>query len=208
VPGESLKFNKKFIIPLVLMVWLLLSLGFFVLIPPADANHTTSACPHNEAEAMTEVYSPERFRILNLCQSASGELTWFELWGDGDWNVYVRLDENSRSLVDGSGIKKLRTWEQARQNGGADMIWEAIPRDHENGGPLEACEPSVGDQTTVYGVHVVDKWHGWKEIHPITQVTKDGGTTCTRSEPTSTGSSGGGGECKETWGWGGRNRCE
>jgi len=48
------------------------------------------------------------------------------------------------------------------------MIWEAIPRDQKNGGPLAACEPSVGKQTTVTGVHVADKWHGWKEIHPIT----------------------------------------
>ena len=219
--GKALKLNKKLIIPLVLLVWLLVSLSFTVLIPRADANHSSSACPHNEAEAMTEVYSPERFRILNLCQSASGEVTWFELWGDGDWNVYVRLDENSRSLVDDSGIRKLRTWEQARQNGGADMIWEAIPRDQAydrktgTTGPLAACEPAVRDQTTVYGVHVVDKWHGWKEIHPITQVENtgsdgSGGTndqTCTRSEPTSTESSGGGGQCKETWGWGGRDRC-
>jgi hypothetical protein len=212
---KSLKFNKKPIVPLVLLVWLLASLSFTVLIPRADANHvvdgSTRACPHNDAEAMTDVYSPERFRILNLCQKASGKVTWFEVWGDGDWNVYVKLDEASRSLVDGSGISKLQAWEQARKNEGADMIWEAIPRDvGESGkqgtttGPLTSCKPTVDDQTTVYGVHVADKWHGWKEIHPITQITSDG-QTCTRSEPTSTTSSGG--QCKETWGWGGRNRC-
>lgn len=214
--GKSLKFNTKYLVPLVLLAWLLVSLSFTVLIPRADATHvvngSTRACPHNNTEAMTDVYSPERFRILNLCQKASGVVTFFEVWGDGDWNVYLRLDEASRSLVDGSGISKLQTWEQARQNGGADMIWEAIPRDvgedgkNDTSGPLDSCRPSVGDQTTVYGVHVADKWHGWKEIHPITQVTS-GSQTCTRSEPTSTESSGGGGKCKETWGWGGRNRC-
>ncbi len=210
----SLKFNKKLIVPLVLLVWLLVSLSFTVLIPRADASHYPNGCPPNEAEAMQGVYSPERFRIFNLCQSASGKVTWFEIWGDGDWNVYVKLDENSRNLVDDSGIRKLRTWDQARQNDGADMIWEAIPRDHETNkrtgtpGPLDACEPSVGNQTTVYGVHVHDKWHGWKEIHPITQISNNGGTPCTRSDTTSTESSGGGeGSCKETWGWGGRNRC-
>jgi hypothetical protein len=217
VQGKSLKFNGKIVVPLVLLVWLLVSLAFTVLIPRADAfaQNTTGGCPGNEAEAMTEVYSPERFRILNLCQQASGRVTFFEIWGDGDWNVYVRLDQSSRSLVDGSGIRKLQAWSQARQNGGADMIWEAIPRDHENGGLLATCTPSSPRSEaelypiTVYGVYVTDKWHGWREIHPITQVTHHG-QTCTR-EPTSAepseGSEGGGGQCKETWGWGGRNRC-
>jgi Bacterial Ig-like domain len=69
------------------------------------------------------------------------------------------------------------------------MIWEAIPDDHENGGPLAACTPSSPRSwserypMTVYGVYVTDTWHGWKEIHPITQVTSNG-QTCTR-EPTS-----------------------
>jgi hypothetical protein len=219
--GKSLKFNTKYVVPMVLLAWLLVSLSFTVLIPRADATHvvdgSTRACPHNNTEAMTDVYSPERFRILNLCQKASGVVTFFEVWGDGDWNVYVRLDEASRNLVDGSGISKLRAWSQAGDHGdgSADMIWEAIPRDvGESGknattGPLTSCRPSPdsrGDQATVYGVYVADKWHGWKEIHPITQITYDG-QTCTRSEPTSTETSGGGGNCKETWGWGGRNRC-
>ncbi len=52
------------------------------------------------------------------------------------------------------------------------MIWKAIPRDqaYDNkkgtSGPLAACETAVGDQTTVSGVHVVEKWHGWREAHP------------------------------------------
>jgi hypothetical protein len=216
VQGKSLKFNTKYTVPLVLLAWLLVSLSFTVLIPRAEADHTDWACPHNNTEAMTDVYSPERFRILNLCQKASGVVTFFEVWGDGDWNVYVRLDEASRNLVDGSGISKLRAWSQAGDHGegSADMIWEAIPRDvGESGknattGPLTSCRPSPdsrGDQATVYGVHVADKWHGWKEIHPITQISNNGGATCTRSEPTSTTSSGG--QCKETRGWSGRNRC-
>jgi hypothetical protein len=215
VQGKSFKFNTKFVVPLMLLAWLLVSLSFTVLIPRADATHTNTACPHNNTEAMTDVYSPERFRILNLCQQASGVVTWFEVWGDGDWNVYVKLDEASRNLVDGSGISKLQAWEQARQNGGADMIWEAIPRDvgedgkNDTSGPLDPCRPddpySQDNKATVYGVHVADKWHGWKEIHPITQITYKS-QTCTRTEPSSTETSGGG-KCKETWGWGGRNRC-
>jgi hypothetical protein len=213
-----LKFNGKIVVPIVLLVWLLVSLAFTVLIPRADAfAQNTTGCPANEAEAMTEVYSPERFRILNLCQSASGQVAFFEVWGDGDWNVYVRLDQSSRSLVDGSGIRKLQAWSQARRNGGADMIWEAIPADHENGGPLAACTPTSPRSEaelypmTVYGVYVVDKWHGWREIHPITQATHNG-QTCTRpvsetSTETSTETSGEG-QCKETWGWGGRDRCK
>jgi hypothetical protein len=208
--------SKKFFIPLALLLWLLVSLSFTLLIPRAEAYDPATGCPANNDEAMDGVYSPNRFRIYNLCQQVTGTVTFYEEWSDGDWNVYVNNLTNP-SLWNEAGRKNLRAWDQAGNHGygSADMIWEAIPRDHENGGLLATCTPSSPRSEaelypiTVYGVYVTDKWHGWREIHPITQVTHHG-QTCTR-EPTSAepseGSEGGGGQCKETWGWGGRNRC-
>jgi hypothetical protein len=202
--------SKKVFVPLALLLWLLVSLTFMLLIPRAEAYDPTTGCPSNKTEAMEGVWSPNRFRIINLCQQASGTVTFYEPWSDGDWNVYVNNLDNS-TLWNEPGRKNLRTWNQARDHGygSADMIWEAIPRDQGacgNPGDL-GSPPKPGDRVMVHGVHVFDKWHSWTEIHPITQISNNG-QTCTRSGPTSTESSGGGeGRCKDTWGWGGRNRC-
>jgi hypothetical protein len=207
--GKTLVSKKSFI-PLALLLWLLVALSFTLLIPRADAYDSGTGCPANNDEAKAGVNSPQRFRIYNLCQQATGTVTYFEKWSDGDWNVYVNnLDDPS--LWTEVGRNNLRTWDQADDHGygSADMIWEAIPSDQGtcgNPGGLGSA-PERGDRVTVYGVHVFDKWHSYTEIHPIAQITnKD--QTCTRSNPLSSGSSdGGAGKCKETWGWGGRDRC-
>ena len=214
---KSLIFDKKFFIPLAVLAWLLLSLTFTLLIPRADAAYDPSnGCPSSNDEAMDQVHSPQRFRIMNLCQQATATVTYFEEWSDGDWNVYVK-NVNPSSLWNESGRANLRTWKQAQQtkdHEAADMIFEAIPRD------LGACgnpgdlgsPPSKGNNITVYGVYVTDKWHSWTEIHPITQITNNG-QTCTRSaSDNASTSSGSGPSWKEgntcTWGWGGNKpRC-
>ena len=216
---SSALFQRKIIVPSALLAWLLVSLTFTLLVPRADAAYeAATGCPSNNDEAMDQVYSSQRFRIINLCQKATATVTYFEKWSDGDWNVYVR-DLDKPSLWNDSGRANLRTWEQAQdtmsntkgdRHLAADMIFEAIPRDLGtcgNPGDL-GSPPSKGNQITVHGVYVTDKWHSWTEIHPITQIT-NGGTTCTRSSSDSTStSSSGSGQCKETWGWGGRDRCK
>jgi hypothetical protein len=181
--------SKKFFIPVGLVLWLLVSLSFTLLIPRAEAYDPATGCPSNDDEAMEGVWSPSRLRIDTLCQQASGTVTFFEIWEDGDWNVYVQVDQTD--LVNPRSIQNLRTWDQARQNGGANMLWEAIPRDQGSCGNPGALgpEPSVGDVLQVRGVHVWDKYWQWYELHPLVQITENG-QTCTRSGPSSTESSG------------------
>jgi|SRR5215212_1224250 len=179
--------SKKYFIPLALLLWLLVALSFALLIPRAEAYDSETGCPANNDEALAGVNSPQRLRIYNLCQPATGTVTYFEMWSDGDWNVYV--NDTDPSLWAEVGRNNLQTWEQAKDHGdglgSADMIWETIPNDQDacdNGGL--GLAPTPGDRVTVYGVHVFDKWHSYTEIHPITQIT-NGGQTCTRSNPLS-----------------------
>ncbi len=174
----------KFFVPLALLLWLLVSLTFMLLIPRAEAYDPTTGCPADNTEAMEGVWSPDRFRIINLCQQATATVTFYEPWTDEDWNVYVNNLDNS-SLWNEVGRNTLRTWDQAGDHGygSADMIWEAIPRDQGacgNPGAL-GSPPKLGDRVMVYGVHVFDKWRSWPEIHPITQIRINDGQTCTRS---------------------------
>jgi len=121
---------------------------------------------------MDGAWGPSRLRVIDLCQQASGTVTFVEKWSDGDWNIYVDLDPSSEGLVSNESIKKLREWPQAR--GGAQMLWEIIPDDQP-----ELPPPSEGQRVNVVGAYVYDRNWGYREIHPIYQETIDG-TTRTR----------------------------
>ncbi len=163
----------KFFVPLVLLLWLLLALPLWLLVPPAEAQDTDPACPSSSEDPLAGVHSPSRLRVINPCQQASGTVTYMETWSDGDWNIYVDLEAGSEGLVSAEGIQKLREWPQA--SGGGEMIWEAIPDDQAG-----LLEPSAGQYLEVSGARVYDRTWGYTEIHPIYSETFDDGSVYTR----------------------------
>jgi hypothetical protein len=162
-------------IPSVLVLWLLVSFPLWLLVPRAEAQVTDPACPPPPEDPLAGVDNPSRLRVINPCQRASGAVTHFETWSDGDWNIYVDLDQGSESLVSAGGIRKLREWPQAGD--GAEMLWEAIPADQ--GGLLQ---PSTDQHVEVLGAHVYDRTWGYTEVHPIYEETFDDGSTYTRGQ--------------------------
>lgn len=162
----------KLLVPLALLLWLLVSLPLWLLVPRAEAQATDPACPSSE-DPLAGVYNPSRLRVINPCQQASGTVTHIETWSDGDWNIYVDLDSDSEGLVSAENIQKLREWPQA--GGVAEMLWEATPADQ---GQL--LEPSTGQHVEVLGAHVYDRTWGHTEIHPMYKETFDDGSNYTR----------------------------
>jgi hypothetical protein len=163
----------KLLVPLALLLWLLVSLPLWLLVPRAEAQATDPACPSSSEDPLDGVYNPSRLRVINPCQQASGTVTHIETWSDGDWNIYVDLDSDSERLVSAENIQKLREWPQA--GGVAEMLWEATPADQ---GQL--LEPSTGQHLEVLGAHVYDRTWGHTEIHPMYKETFDDGSTYTR----------------------------
>jgi len=163
----------KLLVPLALLLWLLVSLPLWLLVPRAEAQATDPACPSSSEDPLDGVYNPSRLRVINPCQQASGTVTHIETWSDGDWNIYVDLDSDSERLVSVENIQKLREWPQA--GGVAEMLWEATPADQ---GQL--LEPSTGQHLEVLGAHVYDRTWGHTEIHPMYKETFDDGSTYTR----------------------------
>src|SRR5918992_3068086 len=107
----------RFLVPLAILLWLLVSLPLWLLVPRAEAQATDPACPSSSEDPLVGVYNPSRLRVINPCQQASGTVTHIETWSDGDWNIYVGLDPDSEALASAEGIQKLREWPQA---GGAE----------------------------------------------------------------------------------------
>src|ERR671917_2725290 len=109
----------RFLVPLAILLWLLVSLPLWLLVPRVEAQDTDPACPSPSEDPLAGVHNPRRLRVINPCQSASGTVTHIETWSDGDWNIYVDLDPDSEGLASGEGTQKLREWPQA--SGGAEM---------------------------------------------------------------------------------------
>ena len=166
----------RLVVPLALLLWLLVSLPLWLLVPPAEAQYADPACPSPSEDPLAGVHNPSRLRVINPCQPASGTVTHFETWSDGDWNIYVDLDPgDSEGLVSAKGIQRLREWPQA--SGVAEMLWEASPADQ---GKL--LEPSTGQHLEVLGAHVHDKTWGYTEVHPIYKETFDDESTYVREQ--------------------------
>jgi hypothetical protein len=165
----------RFLVPLAILLWLLVSLPLWLLVPHAEAQYTDPACPSSSEDPLAGVHNPSRLRVINPCQSASGTVTHFETWSDGDWNIYVDLDPDSEALAPAEGVQKLREWPQA--GGVAEMLWEATPADQAG-----LLEPSTDQHLEVLGAHVYDRTWGHTEIHPIYKETFDDGSTNERSQ--------------------------
>jgi hypothetical protein len=178
----------KVLVPLAVVAWLLLSLTFALLIPPADAQTSGSFCSgYTWKKALLNVYSPSRLKRINTCQQASGTVTFREKWGDGDYDIYVSLDPESKSLVTQQDIDNLRYWEEARDhgNGPADMLWEAVPKDQGScSGNKGLIMPAQGTHLQGTGAYVSDNGHRsssglYKELHRLYETVDLGtGQTC------------------------------
>jgi hypothetical protein len=170
--------SPKLFVPLVLIGWLLLSLAFVLLIPPAGAQTTGSCSEYDWNKAMENVYNPQRFDPrYSTCQSASGTVTHSETWGDGDWNIYVKLDSGSRHLVSRPDISHLRYWTQCKKtktHEACDMLWEVVPGDDQSKLGVWGQDrkgnylpPPKGTALQVWGAHVYDSSHMYKELHRL-----------------------------------------
>src|SRR5918994_1628556 len=68
----------RFLVPLAILLWLLVSLPPWLLVPRAEAQDTDPACPSPSEDPLDGVHNPRRLRGINPCQSASGgaEMLW------------------------------------------------------------------------------------------------------------------------------------
>jgi ribosomal protein L31 len=189
--------GAKFLVPVAVIIWLVVSLPLWVLTSRAHAQADSDVCPtyhdfytggqhSNDAKAATRGvrgmdYDNNRkshLTVLDPCASVSGPLVYGEKWSsDGDLNYYVQLASTPNGQVE---TKNLRRWSQAQNT--ANILVETIPDDQGNLPP--PCLDPDGSPCkrigmTFVGALVYDNNHGWKEIHPTySQSVGASGTTC------------------------------
>lgn len=111
------------------------------------------------SDPLAGVYYPWRLRVIAPCVTVSGTVTLVKVEPDHDWHVDLRLDPGEPHLI--NWVNRLRK--------SGDLVLEVIPMDQST-----IPAPSVGEHITVTGAYVLDRLHGWKEIHPVWRMNDRG----------------------------------
>ena len=99
-------------------------------------------------------------RILSECQDATGTVMHTKKMDDGDYKLFLNLDEKFKFLVNEKNNEKTDGF----------MVVEIVPPDQGTNGVIL---PKEGDHVHVWGAWVTDKQKGWHEIHPTWKVINE-----------------------------------
>jgi hypothetical protein len=96
-------------------------------------------------------------RVLSECQDATGTVMHTKKMNDGDYKLFLKLDEQFKFLANEKNNEKTDGF----------MVVEIVPPDQGTSGVIL---PKEGDHVHVWGAWVTDKPKGWHEMHPTWKV--------------------------------------
>jgi hypothetical protein len=120
----------------------------------AHAIHLVGKPDCAKNDGLTDVYSPQRFKVLELCAQATGTVVAYRHEHDGDYHVSMVMDE-------GGWTNDLNA---TRQHG--YTVVEFVPT-------LSRPKFRAGMRLSLTGTKVLDLQHGdhkttgWVEMHPV-----------------------------------------
>jgi hypothetical protein len=113
-----------------------------------------------KGDVLNGVHDPGRLNILSSCEEVIGILDHSERAHDGDYKLYLDVEDNYKYLLN----------EQNGKRANGLLVVEVIPKDQESS---SIQIPDDGDRIKVVGAWVTDdpdKYPGWNEIHPAWKV--------------------------------------
>jgi hypothetical protein len=140
----------------------------------ASSSPAPNACRSAAPEA--GVWGPDRLQVLSACTVAAGVVLEVAREADGDHHIWFRVDQGYERLLNSENHFQARPAMLAE-------ITPACPLDTNpaDGSAAARCPPAslpipvIGDHISVRGPWVLDREHGWNEIHPVESITIRGG---------------------------------
>ena len=114
----------------------------------------------------------DRLQVINPCLTVTGTVTNARAEKDGDWHIQLDVDSEYRSLLNQANLEKQ----------GGHLVLEPICSNYvSQTDTLEegVCDgfsqnifakDLVGHRVAATGAYVIDRQHGWTELHPVTSI--------------------------------------
>ena len=147
-------------------------LGLIVSVLPAAPAAAAGGSGCRSGNPMANVRDPSRLKVVSRCATASGVVRGSALEHDDDLDVFLAPDKSSAKLLNDRNRRYTRN----------ALLLEIVPADQPGcrpGHPVRfgTCTganlraPRAGTHVTVTGPYVLDRDHGWMEIHPVWRIT-------------------------------------
>lgn len=107
-------------------------------------------------DVLAGVYHPTRLQVLDPCRTITGVVSSVKAEADGDYHINVLPDPGQEDALNARNL--------SIQHGA--VVVEAIPADQR-----EVPPPLLHEHVAVTGAFVLDRDHGWLEIHPAWRIS-------------------------------------
>jgi hypothetical protein len=114
----------------------------------------------------------DRLQVINPCLRITGTIVYARPEADGDWHIQLDLDSEYRSLLNQANLEKQQGY----------LVLEPIcsnrvsQRDTIEEGVCDGFSQNtfatdlIGHGVAATGAYVLDRQHGWTELHPVTSI--------------------------------------
>jgi hypothetical protein len=114
----------------------------------------------------------DRLQVINPCLTVSGTVVDARREADGDWHVQLDLDPEFSSLVNQVNLERQQGYlvlEPMCSNPVTqiDTLEEGVCDDF---GQTIFTADLIGHRVAATGAYVIDRQHGWTELHPVTSI--------------------------------------
>lgn len=106
-------------------------------------------------QLLAGVYHPARLQVIDPCRTVTGTIQQVKVEADGDYHVNLVPDPGQDDLLNARNLSIEK---------GA-LVIEVIPADQR-----EVPPPLAGDHVQITGAFVLDRDHGWQELHPAWRI--------------------------------------
>jgi hypothetical protein len=150
----------------------IICLALAVVIWPAPAAATRpDGC--RGGDPLENVRDPGRLKVLKRCVTATGKIHFAQREKDDDVHISLVLDRKYRYLLNDGNRRKHH----------GTLVVEIVPADQPGCRQGERVRygtctgadvhtPKRGERVRVTGPWVLDKPHGWREIHPAWRIER------------------------------------
>ena len=122
-----------------------------------------------DASLLRHIYHADRLEVISECVTVPGVVVAVRPERDGDFHICLSLAPRYKGLLNAGNMQR---------QGGTLVVEPICARRVTQEDAKAACAgfqnqvptPQLGQKVVVTGVHVLDRQHGWMEIHPVTRI--------------------------------------